>query len=320
MQIYNIKPHGHYTKLFGAVIALGSFDGVHRGHQKILQTARILAKKYNKPYGVITYQPIPQVLLHKDFHFLLATDKEKVKIFRDLSVGFLGLIKFTKQIMNLEAQDYILQYIVKPIRPSAVVVGVDHHFGKAHKGNVALLKKFGKEFNFEVKVVSSLKYHGAPIKSTRIRELIILGHIKRANELLDRKYSMTGKVIKGKGLARQLGFPTLNLHMPDKAKLVPADGVHQVKVNFEGKQYDGVMNIGFAPTITNSLQAYQMRSLEVHLFGYQGNEQTSLNKLITVEFFERLRPEKRFDNLEALKKQIADDIMQIKQKILPARS
>jgi riboflavin kinase/FMN adenylyltransferase len=315
MQIFEIRPHQFYMQIQGAVIALGSFDGVHRGHHKIIQTAKLLAKKLNRVYGIITYQPIPQVLLHKDFHFLLTTDKEKMKIFRDSSVGFLGLIKFTRQIMNLDAQDYIREYVVKPIRPSAVVVGIDHHFGKAHKGNVALLQKFGKEFNFEVKTVSNLKYHGAPIKSTRIRELIILGHIKRANELLDRTYSMTGKVIKGKGLARQLGFPTLNLYMPDKAKLVPADGVYQVKVNFEGKQYNGVMNIGFAPTITNSLQAYQMRSLEVHLFGFQGNEQTSLNKLIIVDFFERLRPEKRFDNLDALKQQIANDIAQVKSRL-----
>lgn len=315
MQIYKIRPHQTYAQIHGAVIALGSFDGVHRGHQKILQTAKFLAEKLNKPFGIITYQPIPQLLLHKDFHFLLTTDKEKADIFSDLSVGFLGLVKFTRQIMNFQAQVYLQKFIIKPIQPSAIVVGDDHHFGKDHQGNVELLKRFGKEYNFKVKVVSSLKFHNAPIKSTRIRELIILGQIKRANELLGRPYAMTGQVIKGKGLARQLGFPTLNINAADKAKLVPADGVYQVRVFFKNQWYHGVMNIGFAPTIADQYQAYQKRSLEIHLFDFQENEQTSLGQVVLVQYFERLRPEIRFDNLDCLKQQIATDIARVKSII-----
>lgn len=328
MQIFNIRPHQKYPKIKGAVIALGSFDGVHRGHQKILQTAKILANKSERLAGVITYLPIPQVLLHKDFHFLLTTDKEKIKVFKALSVDFLGAIKFTSHLKNLDAKQYFIEYIIKPIKPSGVVVGIDHRFGKEHKGNVALLKMLGQEFNFRVKVVSSLKYHNAPIKSTRVRELIILGNIKRANELLGRPYSIAGKVIKGMGLAKQLGFPTLNLHIPEKEKLVPADGVYHIRAYFERHEnlpqrhrdteknpvnpvkeiYDGVMNIGFAPTIPDKFRAYQMRSLEVHLFNFSGTEQTALGKEITVEFFDRLRPEKKFDSLDELKKQIAEDV------------
>jgi riboflavin kinase/FMN adenylyltransferase len=265
--------------------------------------------------GVITYQPIPQVLLHKDFHFLLTTDKEKTNILRDLYVDFIGAIKFTRQIMNLDARDYICKYIVKPIKPSAVVIGADHHFGREHKGNVTLLKSMEHEFDFEVKVVPNLQYHNAPVKSTRIRELVILGNMKRARELLGRPYSITGKVIKGKGLARHLGFPTLNLHVLEKAKLVPADGVHHIKALFDNKEYDGVMNIGFAPTIADKNLAYQMRSLEVHLFDFYGTEKTALGKEITVFFFNHLRPEKRVDSLDELKKQIADDIRKVKSLV-----
>lgn len=315
MQIFNIRPHQKYPKITNAVIALGSFDGVHRGHQKILETAKLTARKNNKLYGVITYVPIPQVLLYKDFHFLLTTDKEKISVFRDLSIDFLGTIRFTNHIKNLEAKQFIIDYLVKTIRPSIIVVGTDHHFGREHKGNVRLLKNLGRQYNFEAKVVSSLKYHQAPIKSTRIRELIILGNIKRANELLLRSYSITGTVIKGKGLAKHLGFPTLNINIPDKTKLVPADGVYHIRALFNRKKYDGVMNIGFAPTIVDKYRAYQMRSLEVHLFNFQGNEKTSLGKPITVELFERLRPEKRFNNLDELKQQIANDIMKVKSAL-----
>jgi len=312
MRIFNIRPHQKCPKIKGAVIALGSFDGVHQGHQKILQTAKLLAKKYERLAGVISYMPIPQVLIHKDFHFLLTTDREKISIFKDLAVDFLGTIRFTPRLKNLAARQYIIEYIIKTIKPSAIVVGVDHRFGKEHKGNVTLLRKIGKEFDCEVKVIASMKYHNAPIKSTRIRELIILGNVKRAHELLGRPYSITGTVIKGKGLAKQLGFPTLNMHIPEKEKLVPADGVYHIRTSFDGKKYDGVMNIGFAPTIPDKLRAYQMRSLEAHLFDFNGTEKSALRKEITVEFFERLRPEKKFDSLEELKNQIAEDIKKVK--------
>jgi len=312
MRIFNIKLHQKYPKIKGAVIALGSFDGVHRGHQKILQTGITLARKLHKLFGVITFMPIPQMLLYKEYHFVLTTDREKINIIRNSSADFLGMIKFTNHLRNIEARQFILDYIIKTIKPSAIIVGVDHRFGKEHKGNVTLLRKIGKEFGFEVKAVSSLKYHNAPIKSTRIRELIILGNVKRAHELLGRPYSITGVVIKGKGLAKQLGFPTLNIHIPQKEKLVPADGVYHIRALFNGNKYDGVMNIGFAPTIPDKLRAYQMRSIEIHLFDFRGTEMTALNKQITVEFFDRLRPEKKFDSLEELKNQIGQDIKKVK--------
>jgi riboflavin kinase/FMN adenylyltransferase len=315
MLTYKINRNQKYPQLSGAVIALGSFDGVHRSHLKILQTGLRLAYKLHKPFGVITFSPIPQMFLYQAYHFILTTEQEKIDILRNLRIDFLGMIKFSEHLRNIEARQFILDYIVKTINPSAIVVGHDHHFGKEHKGNISLLKKLGKEFDFEVKVISSLKYHSAPIKSTRIRELIILGNVKRAQELLSRPYSIHGNVIKGKGIATSLGFPTLNIHIPNKEKLVSADGVYHIRATFIGKQYNGVMNIGFAPTIPDQFRAQQLRTLEVHLFNFKGSEDTSLNKPITVEFFDRLRPERKFDNLEQLKHQIAEDIKKVKGSI-----
>jgi riboflavin kinase/FMN adenylyltransferase len=340
MQTLKIKPHQKFNKISGAVITIGGFDGVHRGHQKIFQTGIALAKKTQKPFGVITFSPIPPMLIYKYFHFILTTEQEKIIILRNLPIDFLGIIKFTSHIKNLEARQFIIDYVIETIKPSAIVVGEDHHFGKGQQGNIPLLQKMGGEFGYELKIVNAMKYHNAPIKSTRIRELIILGNVKRANELLDRPYSITGMVIKGKGLAKKLGFPTLNIHMPQKEKLVPADGVYHIRATFQGKKYDGVMNIGFAPTIAESFtaeitesaekrkisdssatsvvnsfakfRAYQMRSLEVHLFNFSGTEQTALGKEITIEFYDYLRPEKRFDSFEELKNQIAEDIKKVK--------
>ncbi len=312
LKIYQIKPHLHYPDIQGAVITIGGFDGVHRGHQKIFKQGIALANKIKKPFGVITFSPIPAIEIYKYFHFALTTDKEKIEVLQNLKVDFLGMIKFTSHIKNIEAGQFISDYIVKTIKPSIIVVGEDFHFGKEHKGNIALLKKLGQEFGFDVKVVLSYKSHNALVKSTRIRELIILGNVRRANELLDRPHSITGKIIKGKGLATQLGFPTLNIKIPEKEKLVPADGVYQIKAKFSGKTYDGVMNIGFTPTIPDKLRAYSMRSLEIHLLDYVGTSETSLGKELRVEFYNYLRPEKKFDSLEELKHQIAEDIKKVK--------
>lgn len=345
MQIINIKPNQQFHKIQSAVITIGGFDGVHRGHQKIFNQGIALAKKLKRPFGVITFSPIPPILIYKYFHFVLTTDKEKTAIIKRMGIDFLGMVNFTSEIKNLEPKEFLIDYIIKTIKPSAIVVGEDFHFGKEHKGNISLLKKLGQEFGFDVKVVLTYKSHNAPVKSTRIRELIILGNVKRANELLGRPYSITGKIIKGKGLATQLGFPTLNIQILEKEKLEPSDGVYIIKAYLNNKEYDGVMNIGFAPTVNNTFTAetsekaekrkindssvvsvhnsldkfhtYQMRSLEVHLFNFSATEQSMLGKEMTVEFYDYLRPEKRFDNLEELKHQIADDIKKAKAKILP---
>jgi riboflavin kinase/FMN adenylyltransferase len=315
MQIYNIRSHSKYPKLSRAVIALGSFDGVHRGHQKIIQTGINLAKRFRSPFGVITFMPIPPMLIYKDFNFVLSTDTEKINMLRELNVDFLGKIRFSRHLRNFEPSQFIIQYITQTINPSVIVIGHDCHFGKGHKGNVTLLAKLGKELGYSVKVVSSLKYHNAPIKSTRIRELIILGNVARAKDLLGRPYSMTGIIIKGKGLAKQLGFPTLNLHISQKEKLIPADGVYQVRARFENKNHDGVMNIGFAPTIPDKLKANQLRSLEIHLFDYQESGLSHFNEQVMVEFITRIRPERKFDNIEQLKQQIACDIKIVKETL-----
>lgn len=309
---YWIKPYINYSDIQGAVITIGSFDGVHRGHQKILKQGIALAQKTQRLFGVITFSPIPPRLIYKHFHFVLTTDKEKINVFKNFPIDFIGMIRFTSYVKNLAPNQFIIDYIINTIHPSAIVVGEDHLFGKEQTGNIALLRKLCREFGFELKVVSALKYHNAPIKSTRIRELLILGNVKRVRELLGRPYSLSGTVVKGKGLATKLGFPTLNLHISEREKLVPNDGVYHIQAIYEGKKYQGVMNIGFAPTVANLTSSHQVRTLEVHLFDFNVLAQPVIHKKITVEFFDRLRAEKKFDSLEELKEQIAQDIKSVK--------
>ncbi|MCX7785699.1 MAG: bifunctional riboflavin kinase/FAD synthetase [candidate division WOR-3 bacterium] len=309
MQIYPIRAHQHYPEIEGAIITIGSFDGLHRGHQKILRKGMEIAQKLKKPFGVITFTPIPQMIIYKDFHFLLTTDEEKIKILEGYPIDFLGFIKFTPNLKQVEPKSFIANYIVNPIRPSVIVVGEDHQFGKEGKGNISLLRKISKEFNFELVEVSALKYHSAPIKSTRIRELLILGNVKRANELLGYPYALTGKVIKGKGLGRKIGFPTLNLLVKEKMKLIPADGVYHINALIEHKRYNGLLYIGSAPTI--NIPTTQ-RTIEVHLLGIVPNFQP---KTLTVEFLSWLRPERKFSTIEELRQQITTDVKKIERQI-----
>ncbi|MEO0084372.1 MAG: bifunctional riboflavin kinase/FAD synthetase [candidate division WOR-3 bacterium] len=313
MRIYQLRLNKTYPDLFGSVITIGSFDGVHRGHQKIISVGKSLAKKHKRLFGIITFTPNPYLLINKDYHFLLTSDDEKIRILQKLAIDYLGLIKFTNQIKETEPQQFLINYIIKTIKPSVIVVGYDHHFGKGQKGNINLLKKLSRQYQFKTIVASTQRYHRAPIKSTRIRELLILGHIERANELLGYPYTITGSIIKGKGLAKQLGFPTLNLRVLNKAKLIPADGVYYVKAIYHQRKYDGVMNIGFAPTAAEQLKIKPQHSLEVHLFNFQQELKEATHQPITIEFYKRLRPEKKFENLEQLKQQIAEDIKMAKE-------
>lgn len=308
MQIYHIKAQRPYPELVGSVVTIGSFDGLHRGHQKILCKGIEISRKLNKPFGVITFTPAPQRLIYPDFHFLLTTDEEKIKILRNYPIKFLGIIHFTHDFKQLEPKVFVTDYIVKPIKPSIIIVGEDHQFGKQRKGNISLLRKLSREFNFELKVVSALKHHAAPIKSTRIRELLILGNVKRANELLGYNYSLTGKVIKGKGLGRKIGFPTLNLLVKEKAKLIPADGVYIINAWIENMRYNGLLYIGSAPTVNTRTQR---RTIEVHLLEKPPNSQL---KTVTVEFLNWLRPERKFASLDELKQQIAKDIKKVEKQ------
>jgi riboflavin kinase/FMN adenylyltransferase len=308
MKIYKLNPKRTYPEIASGIITIGSFDGLHRGHQKIIERAQKLAQDAKSPWGVVTFQPIPQIVIYQDFHFLLTTDEEKVKLLGEYSPHFLGIIRFTPNIKNLSAQDFLLSYIINPLSPSTIVVGPDHYFGKDRSGNIKLLQELGQQRNFRVEIVSHYRYHNLSVSSTRIRELIILGNIRRANELLGRPYTIMGEVVKGQGLGRKLGFPTLNLKIKSEYKLVPPDGVYLVRAKLGARNYYGLINIGFAPTVAELFNLPKKRKLELHLFDFGEEQIEGTRKKISVEILDRIREERKFSTLAELQAQIKKDL------------
>ncbi len=310
-----------------AVLTIGNFDGVHLGHQKIIKEVVSEAKKIKGQSVVMTFDPHPVRFFHpdKEFHLLTLCD-EKAKIIEKLGVDILLCVRFNNELASLEPEEFIKAILVDKIGAKAVIIGRDYRFGKARKGDIKLLRKESKRYGFTVKVVNPVKIKGETISSTKIRNLILKGDVKKASAFLGRPYSIEGIVVKGTGRgASILGFPTANIL--SGAELIPQDGVYAVKVRIEefSKEraearspkrrgfsevteeslFDGVMNIGKNPTFGN-----KERTLEVHILDFNGD---IMHKTIKVYFIERLRKEKRFPSPEALRKAIKKDIEEAKE-------
>jgi len=283
----------------GQVIALGSFDGVHLGHQQILSRAYQIASKLHGTTAVLTYDPLPAQLIHPDFTYVLTPLSEKVQLLIELGIQFIHIVRFNEQTRITEPVAFVKSQIL-PIRPSAVVAGHDHRFGNQGRGDIALLRKLLEPLYINVEVVPEFGLFGAPVRSTRIREHLLLGHVRRAADLLGRHYRLSGKVITGTGIGHHIGFPTINLMVEEKGKLVPADGVYAALVDIMTARYPAVLNIGHRPTFMGETRTIEAHLLDCHLpFRPPG---------ATVHFVERLRSERKFPTPEALTHQIQTDI------------
>lgn len=292
--------------IYHSVITIGSFDGVHRGHQVVIKKTIALSRADALKAGVVTFDPLPQQFLYPDFHYLLTTLAEKKALLAKLGIDFLYLIEFNKSIQSLAPADFIQRQILESLHPAKIVIGLDHRFGKNGAGDVTLLKKLAKEFNFELIVVEELQAEGESIKSTRIRERLLLGDVKTANRLLGRNYSIEGAVTKGLGIGKLIGFPTVNLTVKEIRKLIPADGVYAVLVWLKGRKYKGAMNIGHRPTFGGS-----ERTIETTLISPLITKNL-YGQALRIEIIERLRPERKFPDAQTLAQQIKKDIEQTK--------
>uniref|UniRef100_A0A7V0Z4S2 Riboflavin biosynthesis protein n=1 Tax=candidate division WOR-3 bacterium TaxID=2052148 RepID=A0A7V0Z4S2_UNCW3 len=276
----------------GSVCALGNFDGIHRAHQEIINKIKKIADRLKKT-GIITFHPPPVSILHKDGIFFLTTREEKEEILNSLGIDFIYYFKFDINFSQKNPEEFV-NLIYTSIKPSMIIIGENFHFGKGRKGNANLLKILARD-RFDVEIIPRIKDQNGVISSTRIRELLLLGHIPAANRLLGREYTITGEVIKGKGKGAKLGFPTINLSI-DKNKLLPLDGVYEVKLVIAGKDYQGAM------FLTHNV-------IEVHILDFAGN---LYGQKISIKLVKRLRAIKKFPDDESLKRAIADDIKRIK--------
>ncbi|MFC1571062.1 bifunctional riboflavin kinase/FAD synthetase [Candidatus Margulisiibacteriota bacterium] len=290
--------HPRKKKLKGCVVALGTFDGVHLGHQKVIKAAVQYAKKIKVASLAITIDPHPQQLIVPERGLkLLTTLQEREDLFCRLGVDGVVVTRFNKRMQNLSYEAFVKKYLVGKLGIRRVFVGFDYAFGKGRKGDVSQLKKLGQKYKFAVSVVPAVKAAGQAVKSRVIRELVSQGNFSRALRLLGHSYQITGKVGRGEGRGRGLGFPTANLKT-DPHKLIPAHGVYAGRA---GKR-KCLVNIGARPTF-GAGQAV----VEVHILNFHKNIR---GKTLKVDLMKRLRTERQFSDVEALKQQIFKDIKQ----------
>lgn len=282
------------------IVTIGTFDGIHIGHQKILNRVVKLAKKNGYVPSVLTLFPHPRMVLQKnDTIKLLNTIDERIEILKKYGITDVIVKEFTKAFANLSAEDYVKKILVDELNTKQIVIGYDHHFGKNRSANINDLKKFAENYNFKVEEISAQDIEDVTVSSTKIRKALDKGDVRLANSFLGYNYFITGKVIKGKGLGRTLNFPTANIHIKESYKLIPNDGVYVVKSQYKDEPIFGMMNIGTNPTVDG-----KTKSIEVHFFNFKKD---IYDESLTIEFLHRLRDEQKFKNLEALKTQLNKD-------------
>ncbi len=299
MKIY----HGidDFTQLQFAVVTSGTFDGVHIGHQKIFSRLREISLRNAGETVVLTYWPHPRLVLHPedDTLKLLNTFEEKADQLKDQGIQHLIRIPFTKEFSQLTSEQFIQEVLVKTIGTRKLVIGYDHHFGKNREGSFEQLKLNAPRYGFEVEEIPSQEVDHVAVSSTKIRRALETGDIETANHFLGKPYSITGRVIAGDKIGSKIDFPTANIDIDSKYKLIPVDGIYAVSVRHEHNVYGGMLYIGYRPTIQGT-----KRNIEVNIFHFN---QTIYGESLTVYFHKLLRNDHKFIGLEAMKLQLQRD-------------
>lgn len=285
-----------------AVVTIGTFDGVHLGHQKIITQLKGEAKKIIGETVIVTFYPHPRKIVHqeqKPFH-LLNTLSEKIKLLESFGIDNVIVVSFNEAFAAQTAEEYVRGFLVEKTHPHTIIVGYDHRFGNGRTGDYHTLENYGKEFGFCVKEIPEKLLNEVTISSTRIREALIKGAVEGANQFLGYNFFFEGKVIRGNQLGRTIGYPTANLQIEETDKLIPANGVYAVRVTDKNDQiYGGMLNIGVRPTVDGT-----KLSIEVNIFDFNKD---IYGEILRVETIARLRDEIKFNSLDALKTQLAKD-------------
>ncbi len=306
MQVYNDKSDFKITK---SVITIGTFDGLHIGHQQVLNKVVEVAKEKNLTSVVVTFNPHPRAVVAKDYNMqLLATLDEKKYLIEKFQIENLFVINFTLDFAKISSDEFVKNYLIDKLDVQHVVIGYDHKFGKNRDGDKSTLKEFGEKYGFDVTCMDEFQINRETISSTVIRNLLLTGDIDKANDLLNRRYSFTGEIVEGAKRGRTIGFPTANIKVDDPQKLIPANGVYVVSVYIDDRKLFGIMNIGIRPTFENN----NNKVIEVNILDF--NEDV-YGKDIKVDLIKRIRSEKKFSSKEELINQINSD-KEFAQKII----
>lgn len=285
------------------MVTIGTFDGVHLGHQKVILRLKDIAKKNNGETVIFTFQTHPRLVTAPDETNLrlLTTLSEKINLFEKYGIDHLIVYPFDKAFSELSYTEFVEKLLVNQIGTHSLVVGYDHKFGKNREGGFDYLQKCASKFNFEIEKLDALFVEEVNVSSTKIRDALQSGNILKANHYLGYEFTLHGTVINGKQLGRKLGFPTANIESSDRNKIIPKFGVYAVKVVVNNLNYKGMLNIGIRPTFNNNADN---RSIEVNIFDFTGD---IYGHEITLIFVDKIREEQKFENVDMLVTQLEKD-------------
>jgi riboflavin kinase/FMN adenylyltransferase len=284
------------------VLTIGTFDGVHLGHAKIIERLRKKAIEVDGESIIITFDPHPRFVVAPNSTpiELLSTSQEKIKALQALHVDNVVIVPFTKAFSDISAEAYIRDFIVSNFHPHTIIIGYDHHFGKNRQGNYQLLESVKATYGFQLEEIPVQEIEHIAVSSTKIRAALHIGDIKKANELAGKYYTLEGVVIHGEKRGRLIGFPTANVHVGDVHKLIPANGVYAVKAYLKETVYKAMLNIGVRPTVSSS----NHRSIEVNIIDF---DQDIYDETLRIEFVDKLRDERKFNSIDELIAQLTID-------------
>lgn len=297
-------------KAKNTILTIGMFDGIHKGHLSILNKLISDKKKYGGETVLLTFWPHPQQYFNKNSNFyLLQTLEEKCEMLKTIGIDHCIVLEFNDYLSNLTPLEYLENILYKGINPFKIIVGYDHRYGKKGEGDFALLQTFAAEKNIIIEEISAKQIEEVNISSTKVRKAITEGDIKTAHTYLGYNYSISGIVIKGKKIGRTIGFPTANISTLNPHKLFPKNGIYAGTICIENKEYKAAISIGFNPTINE--QKSQLY-FEVYILDFSDN---IYDKIVKVTFTEKIRDEQKFDNLDALKHAINQDVKKVRELI-----
>ncbi|MBL0013995.1 MAG: bifunctional riboflavin kinase/FAD synthetase [Flavobacterium sp.] len=306
MKIFNSIDSFHSDKK--AIVTIGTFDGVHVGHQKIIERLVENARNRNAESAILTFFPHPRMVLQDQTEIrLLNTIDERTSLLEKKGLDNLIIHPFDKAFSRLTAEEFVKNILVDQLNIEKIVIGYDHRFGRNRTANIDDLIEFGEKYNFEVEQISAQEIQEASVSSTKIRTALEEGNIALANQFLGYSYFLTGVVQEGKQLGRTIGFPTANLKIVENYKLIPKEGVYIVESNLEGRKVYGMMNIGTNPTFDERLL-----SIEIHFLDFDAD---LYNQKIQISLLKYLRPEQKFESVALLKTQLEIDKNQTLQYV-----
>lgn len=305
MNIYN--DFSSISAIKNPVLTIGTFDGVHIGHKKIIDQLNEEAVKIGGESVLFTFFPHPRMVIFPESHGLklIQTQEEKLEKLKEMGLQNVIVFPFTFEFSRLTALEFVRDMLVNQLHVKKLVIGYDHQFGKNREGSIHFLRDVAETYEFEVIEIPAQDIDAVHVSSTKIREALLTGDIEKANDYLGAPFELIGNVVKGKQLGRTIGFPTANLKLANELKIIPQNGVYAVKVFYQENCFEGMMNIGIRPTIESENDT----TIEVHIFDF---DQTIYGESLRVELYNKTRDEQKFNGIEALKNQLKLDEISIR--------